>query len=1252
VEQSHEPSYSLLSKPLASCVLDDAAQGAPTLLEALEPLRSWITESVAEAHRKITLSSEELVDRLRQAARENLDRLEDDPERAINAEYGFLQFMEKVLTSPPTTIPVLARTLDQPQERVRDWISEAPENAQTALAGRKLLGYLRDLCAEPEPPAEDIPRQPLKRFDDLTYLGNLRKAFDTLYAASTPKPAQAEYIPQVIRWLDQRQTKGGYATDVILVAPTNGGKNGIILAAALAAIAHDRGPVIVLQPYRAQISESRRSWQDAVAGRPVRRRGVTRGVEIAGSSALISSSDYRISRGRVDITAIIPEKLAVLTRDRRLTDFCRLLVVDEISHLIDPERGAKLEILLTLARASRIPLFATGAGLAKETAEAVARWLGNLTAGDDPRSEGCLLYNPELRRDPPIEYCVWRRDGERRFWKYGASLADQQPDSTEEIETQILPDAVATVAYRELQEDASRQILVFLEDREGVLELADSIASRLQNDCRLAERLTEAAGDGGAGDLADIWLGGDMPSTVQIPRLLRQRVGVHTRDVPSNNIENIESAFRGGQLRVLCATRTVEAGINLPVDTVIQVGLNDHNQRQLPQRVLDQRLGRSGRTIGGKQTSGRGIVYIHDRKHGIERVIPTRLLQEDPAAGSQMNEEYLALLLLTSIGAVGERLEKTEAELQGLIRDSFWAKERPEHEIQAAFRGALSSLQQKRLVETSPNGLIRSTPLGKALASGLLTPEDSAGIAGIAETAESEPPGEAWLGEVLLAACQVPSIARAKRRPREQDVIVRSPLTRSQVVRSWCRIGPGGQVVFGVPGKGSFSLVAGRGLQALLDRVLKETASPAELRVLLRAYVATAWTRGFPVEFPRHIGNLNEYIVAQDLGYYLAHVLRAGAWFALYGGKFLLNLRLLELAQQVELGVRVEALDFMDVCGEHVERSDIAKRTDLEFERLLEGLAERLADDLKARLDFLRRRRRDREERLALDDKVFGSREEQVALQRAETAAELRQRLSGIWQGGEEEFATVDASTFEVRGTRIRYNVEQEPEGEADVDIVVTMERLDAVAQRSREKRAYTLMGSEEFLVFFSLLSALVPLARQVLFLTTVGRLHRVAQREVLRGLYAEITASGRYSAFEDDACSPLTLNSGVLNLLRSLQLLYSDVDAGAPTQAVAPAPGTEGVERLREQLLRSVAEVLSHLDPLIRERSLVEEDARSRGVPAAKEVQESLSLLRRQQEEGRDLKRRAEVARDHSELKRLEEKLAHLFDEVTRRSP
>lgn len=1248
MENLREPTYSLLSKPLSKCVLEDPVAPPPSqdmLHAALEPLRAWITESVTASNRKITLSAAELIDKLRQSSRENLDRLEDDPERAIRAEFGFLQFIEKVLTSPPTTIGVLAQTLDEPLERIKEWISETPRSTQVDQVGRMLLDYLRDLCAEPEPPSTKLPPKPLAQFEDLEYLGNLKKAFGTLYEANPPKPAQAEYIPDVVKWVHQRQ-ENEINSDLLLVAPTNGGKNGIILAAALAAIAHDRGPVIVLQPYRAQISESRRSWQDAVAGRPVRRRGVTRGVEIAGSSAMISNSDYRISRGRVDITAIIPEKLAVLTRSRRLKDFCRLLIVDEIAHLIDPERGGKLEILLTLAKASEIPLFATGAGLAAETAESVARWLGNLASPQDPRSTSCLLHNPALRREPPLEYCVWRRDGERRFWRHGSSLADQQTDRTDTIDTTIIEDAVADVVYRELKADPTRQILVFLEDREGVLQIADSVASRLRSDTALANQLALIAQDSQSEPLSEIWLGGTLLSRIDIPMLLQHRVGIHTRDVPSNNVESIERNFREGRLRVLCATRTVEAGINLPVDTVVQVGLLDHSQRPLPQRTLDQRLGRSGRTIRGHQTPGRGIIYIHEPTHGIERVIPTRLLQEDPATGSQMNEEYLALLLLTSIGAVGEKPEKREEELQALIRQSYWAKERADHVIQSTFRSALTSLQQKGLIDTNDEGLISATPLGQALASALLTPQDAFGVQRIREVAESTQSNESWLAEVLFAACQVPTIANSKRRPREQDVIVRSPLSRSQVLKAWCRQRADGRLEFGVPGKGTFSMVAGTQLEKSIGRIIKESAAPAELKALLRAYIATAWTLGLPVEFPRYISSLNEYIVGQDLGYYLAHVVRAAAWLAHYEGRFLLNLRLLELSQQVELGVRVEALPFMEVCGDHVSRGDIRKESDLDFEKSFDALPQKLADDLRERMDFLRRRKRDREERLALDDNVFSSREDLVSLQRAEQVSDMTRSFTSAWQGQDDQIIIIDSRTLEIAGTRIHFGSEIGALDEIrDTHLIVTTRRLELPLQRSRDRQPATILGSEEFLVFFSLFSAF-PVGQQVLFLTTVARLQRVAHREILRALYAEISGSGRFSEFEQGVPTVLTVNTAVSRLLRDLQLLYSGLLSHPTTNIQTIDVATENsIRHLRDRLMNGANEILTNIRPLIQQRMLIKNDAENRKVPVPNDIQDALLNYLQQEARVRELKKEAGESKDYGQLERLELELIQLFE-------
>lgn len=850
---SQADQYVLIAKILRACVLTDKQRdtGLEAAVAASRELRLTIEARLERAGHPATLTDERVFDRLKEALTELKEWAEDVPGTESRAEYKHLRFIQHALCQPPTVARLLARNFGVSEATVADWLEDSP-NLDTRALVDKVLGYVTELCAEAEVPESGQIPETMESFDELLFLGGLRHVFKTIYGTAKPKQAQARYLPRVLqRMADRFQQSGSGRT--LVVAPTNGGKNGIILGAALGALAWDEGPVLVLQPHRAQISESVRTWNEGVTGTQIRRTRTASSsrLRVAGSSAIMSDLDYDILHGRIDLTAIIPEKLAVLSRNTQLSTFCRLLVADEIGQLFSQERGPKLEIMLTLALEADLGILAVGAAVSSPAAANVARWLAGLAQADDPRESGALLFDPNLKRDPAIEYWVWRRDGRRRFWRDGLGPLDETSDVVEEL-PEHEEDAVAELVLRELSQSPQRQILVFVENREKVVDLADSIARaiRAAGDT-LAEKLSDLVGEKDTAPLSQIWLGGALPAPVDIASVLAQRVGVHTRDVPSNNLERIEAAFRSGRLRVLCATTTVEAGINLPVDTVVQVGLLDHEKKKLSQRALEQRLGRSGRTLPGRDLPGKGIVYVHDESQSIDRVIQERLLKQDDRSDSQLTEEYRALLVLTFIGTAND---KTTADLGRVLGSSYWAQGRSQNDVKMATDKAISVLRQRRLIRpvgTDAHHAWSATALGQAMAAALLLPKDSEAIDQIVNVAENNPADHTWLPEVLFAACNVPSILSAARRPREEDVVTRRPMPVQATFKSFVRK-EHGRFSFGFPRR-PVGMPAGAALQDVLQRCVNDQLRNSESKALLRTYFAWLWAHGDPIDVKQYV---------------------------------------------------------------------------------------------------------------------------------------------------------------------------------------------------------------------------------------------------------------------------------------------------------------------------------------------------------------------------------------------------------------
>jgi hypothetical protein len=876
----------------------------------------------------------------------------------------------------------LAKHYEVSLEKVRGWLGKragvaksdgyGPPNPQAAReAALVLLRALVAFATAPEDPTPSVPES-VDAFSELVSLGGLRRAFPLMYGPeAAPKPAQRLLLPRALKRMADDFTSDPDGEPAVvprlcIVAPTNAGKNGIILGIALMAMAWGRKPVFVLQPHRVQIAESLRDWSGAVenlAYRPAWPSGSATVLAKAGAtSSLIRSFDSLLGSRRVDLVSAIPEKFAALVRDARYTKLCSFLIVDEIAHLLDEERGPKLEIIMSIARTQGLPVVAIGAAVSERAATRIAQWLAGSEDALPVRDDG-------IKREPPLDVIAWKKGGDRVLWRG----SDETFDFTlPKIPVDGLDEQyeVANLVLMLLRENPEKQVLVFGRSRSRVTNFAKATANLLTGDGRLLQRLDDAAQVQGAAKFVTReqlrTMGRQYKGAGRSEQLFAKRVAIHSRELSADALRSVEELFRAGQLRVLFATSTVEAGINLPVDTVIQVELLDHRGRELRQAVLEQRLGRAGRTVRGRSAPAQAIIYLRrDDPRTLKSIIEDKLLRPDPADRSSLNPDNLALLLLVAAGTE----PRTVDFFIEVLGNSFWAWGQAPTELEHRAKQLLRSLEAARLVvpigreEDSSLGVATSgseeptligegtdggseyaaglellggdsfqaTFLGQALAVGMHLPADAPGIERVAEVAlqENHLPREIWAPAVLFAACEIASIVRAELRPRISDLRggVRGSLG-VVALASWCvRDARSDRVAFGIRSSGSFVFTRMFGVGDLREAMLRagrQQGSARDNGALLLAYCAWSWIEGADLwRVSGFVEDLDNHIVEQELAYFVAHIIRSTAHLVRLHRQETLSLRLEQLATELDAGVPADVVDLYRSYGAYAERSEI-----------------------------------------------------------------------------------------------------------------------------------------------------------------------------------------------------------------------------------------------------------------------------------------------------------------------------------------
>jgi helicase len=353
---------------------------------------------------------------------------------------------------------------------------------------------------------------------------------------------------------------------MVVAAPTASGKTLIAEMAALEAI-RKGGKAVYIVPLRALASEKYREFREKYE--PI-------GVRVGISAGDMDSSDPWLSR--YDLIIVTSEKLDSLLRhgipwSREIS----LVIVDEVHLLDDPSRGPTLEVVLTrLRQASSPKVLALSATISNH--DEIAAWLNASAVKSDWRPV-------ELLRG----VCY---DNKVNFFPGGEIILDPDEASLKELLEQAVSrgkQALVFISTRRNAEAAAEKISGFIGKKLSAEEKAE-----LE---KVSSRVLRALGH----------------RTLQCERLagcIRNGAGFHHAGLAAKQRALVEEYFRMGTIKVITATPTLAAGINLPAWRVIIRDMRRFDSRRgmdyLPILEVQQMMGRAGRP--SYDTEGQAII--------------------------------------------------------------------------------------------------------------------------------------------------------------------------------------------------------------------------------------------------------------------------------------------------------------------------------------------------------------------------------------------------------------------------------------------------------------------------------------------------------------------------------------------------------------------------------------------------------------------------------------------------------------------
>lgn len=431
---------------------------------------------------------------------------------------------------------------------------------------------------------------------------------------------------------------------VVVLAPTSAGKSRFGQLALIRSVFQQKrqrnaafGRVVVLAPTKALVDQVSREIRQTL-----------KGTEAAGWNVLEGSRDYpqndeAIRTCRFDIAVIIPEKLAALVRSGMQTDRIPLILVDELQHIVDGQRGLKLEsLLLDVFNRERVPRFiGLSASLEPETVSLLKRWFAKnelsvdfLEIGSRPVPLTVSIVDDHRRIVSRTHIRDDRSTTQRRLPDIPLALGkgpirqtSQEFRRTLALLMEILGPHVSDGRIK----DDAPSLLIFVRSKKIAENLADACRELLVRHLGLAPADLNVIDDpqpnyrfvafapAGTNDrnhsevdpTTTLRLLAPTPLRNQLAETLSSGVGFHSASLTAVGREIVEDLFRRGVVRILFATDTLRLGINLPADIVVNGDLvvyaGESGPRLVDKDVLLQRLGRAGRLL---RSRGLGIGYL------------------------------------------------------------------------------------------------------------------------------------------------------------------------------------------------------------------------------------------------------------------------------------------------------------------------------------------------------------------------------------------------------------------------------------------------------------------------------------------------------------------------------------------------------------------------------------------------------------------------------------------------------------------
>lgn len=422
--------------------------------------------------------------------------------------------------------------------------------------------------------------------------------------------------------------------NLLVSAPTGSGKTLVAEMAIFNALKHNYN-VAYLLPLRSIAFEKYKSLS-TVFGK---------------DNVMLSVGDYHSPQlGDKRILIATYERMdSILRHEPEWLEDLGVVVVDEIHYVGDPERGPTLETVVTQLKMEGVQLLGLSATVGN--LEEIAQWL-----------EADLVYD-DWR---PVEL----REGVMDSKRYEILFEE----GVERVE-KVIGNAAFDVAYKYLKEG---QVLYFAPTRNRAERVAEEFSKYFKPDSESKEWA----------DKIRLEVEGEFGE--KIAKLVERKVAFHHAGLTNEARMIIEDGFRAGVIRLIAATPTLAAGVNLPAKTVVIEKFTRYNKdlgisEPISVSEYKQMAGRAGRP--GLDKVGISVLIARDNAEEVfEKYVKG---EPEPVKSSLDNPRALRKVIL---GLITRRIVRSEEELEDFISKTLFGITMGTHDAMEASKEVLKFL--------------------------------------------------------------------------------------------------------------------------------------------------------------------------------------------------------------------------------------------------------------------------------------------------------------------------------------------------------------------------------------------------------------------------------------------------------------------------------------------------------------------------------------------------------------------------------